>query len=104
MGSVGAAVVNLSAVAASCPRFPLPTGMCKRKSWLCVMHNKQDSEIMNNVHIFLKIGDNSPVWFCFLKHLSNINMDLSISFEDLHLSHNHDQKGNTVALSTHLLT
>ncbi len=35
MGSVGTAVVSLSPVAASGPKFPLPTGICKRKSWLC---------------------------------------------------------------------
>ena len=42
MGSVGTAVVSLSPVAASWPRFPLPTGMCKRKSWLCRKYKKTD--------------------------------------------------------------
>lgn len=40
MGSVGTAVVSLSSVAASWPMFPLPNGMCKRKSWLCREYKK----------------------------------------------------------------
>ena len=35
MGNVGGALVSLSPAAASCPRLPLATGMCRRKSWLC---------------------------------------------------------------------
>lgn len=33
MGNVGTAVVSLSSVGPSWPRFPLLTGMCNRKSW-----------------------------------------------------------------------
>lgn len=40
MGSVGTAVVSLSSAAVSWPMLPFPTGMCKRKSWLCGKYEK----------------------------------------------------------------